>query len=171
LIYARDHEGSLAAAAMESNGADELITDRISGLMDAFIQEEQRLLVQRGLAADAGFRSTARLLGLASVLAFVFFVTGGLWVRRETGRRHRVEVELCKATESVKTLSGLLPMCAHCKSIRDDNGYWNRIEAYIQEHSEATFSHGMCENCLRLHYPDIADKVLKNVRKDPPPAG
>ena len=55
--------------------------------------------------------------------------------------------ELQKVIDNVKTLSGLLPICSHCKKIRDDKGYWNQIEGYIQAHSDAEFSHGMCPEC------------------------
>lgn len=55
--------------------------------------------------------------------------------------------KLQKVIDNVKTLSGLLPICSHCKKIRDDKGYWNRIESYIQENSDAEFSHGMCPEC------------------------
>jgi len=60
--------------------------------------------------------------------------------------------ELKSALSQVKALSGLLPICAHCKKIRDDKGYWKQIEAYIQENSEAKFSHGICHNCAQKHY-------------------
>ena len=60
----------------------------------------------------------------------------------------------------IKTLSGLLPICARCKKIRDDRGYWNHVEQYIQQHTEARFSHGMCPACIRECYPEVADKVL-----------
>ena len=63
--------------------------------------------------------------------------------------------ELHKALEEVKILSGFLPICASCKKIRDDNGYWNQIEAYISEHSKAEFSHGICPECAQKLYPDI----------------
>ena len=66
--------------------------------------------------------------------------------------------ELHKALEEVKTLSGFLPICASCKKIRDDKGYWNQIEAYISEHSEAEFSHGICPECAQKLYPDIYTK-------------
>ena len=52
----------------------------------------------------------------------------------------------------VKTLSGLLPICASCKKIRDDKGYWNQIESYIHKHSEAEFSHGICPECMDKIY-------------------
>ncbi|WDP89035.1 MAG: DUF3365 domain-containing protein [Desulfobacter sp.] len=66
--------------------------------------------------------------------------------------------DLKKAMSEIKTLSGLLPICAHCKKIRDDQGYWNSLELYLQEHSDATFSHGICQDCLKLHYPDYTPK-------------
>lgn len=73
--------------------------------------------------------------------------------------------ELLKAMERIKTLSGLLPICAVCKKIRDDKGYWNQIESYIQKHSDAEFSHGMCPGCSDKLYGDkkwyISMKKLK----------
>ena len=55
--------------------------------------------------------------------------------------------EIESALIKIKTLSGLLPICATCKKIRDDKGYWNQIESYIHEHTEADFSHGLCPDC------------------------
>lgn len=63
--------------------------------------------------------------------------------------------ELEKALAEVKTLSGLLPICSSCKKIRDDKGYWNQIEAYIQDHSEVDFSHSICPDCAKKIYPDL----------------
>lgn len=63
--------------------------------------------------------------------------------------------ELQMALTEVKTLSGLFPICASCKKIRDDTGYWNQIESYISERSEAKFSHGICPECLEELYPDL----------------
>ena len=70
--------------------------------------------------------------------------------------RFRKEKEKAeKALEKVKKLSGLLPICSHCKKIRDDKGYWNRIETYIQKHSEAEFSHSICKACVKKLYPEL----------------
>jgi PAS domain S-box-containing protein len=63
--------------------------------------------------------------------------------------------ELKGALAQVKMLSGLLPICSHCKKIRDDKGYWNQIEAYLTKHSEAKFSHGICKECAKKYYPDF----------------
>ena len=61
---------------------------------------------------------------------------------------------LKNALENVKTLSGLLPICANCKRIRDDKGCWNQIEVYIKDHSDANFSHGLCPTCSEKLYPE-----------------
>ena len=64
--------------------------------------------------------------------------------------------ELLTALDKVKLLNGLLPICASCKKIRDDKGYWNQIEVYVRDHSEAEFTHGICPDCAReLGYPEI----------------
>lgn len=63
--------------------------------------------------------------------------------------------ELKEASSEIKILSGFLPICSSCKKIRDDNGYWKQLEAYIQEHSEAAFSHGICQECAKKLYPDF----------------
>lgn len=64
--------------------------------------------------------------------------------------------ELKTALEKVKQLGGMLPICANCKKIRDDNGYWNQIESYIREHSEVEFSHSICPECVKKLYPELS---------------
>lgn len=63
--------------------------------------------------------------------------------------------ELRDALAKVKTLSGFLPICSHCKKIRDDKGYWTQLENYIRDHSDAEFSHSVCQECAEKYYPDI----------------
>lgn len=64
-------------------------------------------------------------------------------------------MELQAALDKVKQLSGLLPICSHCKKIRDDEGYWQQVEVYIRDHSEAEFSHGICPECMKSFYGDF----------------
>jgi hypothetical protein len=66
-----------------------------------------------------------------------------------------VIVKLQQALAQVKRLSGFLPICASCKKIRDDQGYWQQVEAYIRDHSEAEFSHGLCPECAKKLYPEL----------------
>jgi PAS domain S-box-containing protein len=75
--------------------------------------------------------------------------------KRTEDERERLVKDLQKALAEIKHLSGLLPICSGCKKIRDDKGYWNQIEEYISAHSEATFSHGLCPECLKKLYPDL----------------
>lgn len=69
--------------------------------------------------------------------------------------RDKVIKELKQALSEVKTLRGFLPICSSCKKVRDDKGYWTQIEAYIRDHSEAEFTHGICPECMKKLYPDF----------------
>lgn len=74
----------------------------------------------------------------------------------ELTRRKKLIIQLEKALADVKKLSGLLPICASCKKIRDDKGSWQALESYIAGHSEADFSHGFCPECFKRLYPEVA---------------
>jgi tetratricopeptide (TPR) repeat protein len=67
--------------------------------------------------------------------------------------------ELEQAQDKVQTLSGLLPICAQCKKIRDDQGFWEQLETYIHKHSAAEFSHGICPDCAHQLYPEYMDDI------------
>ena len=69
--------------------------------------------------------------------------------------------ELASALEHIKVLRGILPICVHCKKVRDDKGYWEQVERYLEAHSELGFTHGICPDCLRKHFPEYADDILK----------
>ena len=74
--------------------------------------------------------------------------------RKQTEQeRERLIAELQAAMANIKTLSGFLPICAHCKNIRDDQGYWRSVEEYVRTHAEVDFSHGICPRCLEKHFP------------------
>ena len=72
--------------------------------------------------------------------------------------RKKLIGDLQEALAKVKLLSGLLPICSSCKNIRDEEGYWHQVEAYIRDHSEADFSHSVCPRCARTLYPDYFDE-------------
>ena len=75
--------------------------------------------------------------------------------KRVFEEREKLIVELEKALSDVRKLGGLLPICSSCKKIRNDEGYWQQIEVYIKEHSEADFSHGICPDCVKKLYPEF----------------
>jgi sigma-B regulation protein RsbU (phosphoserine phosphatase) len=74
-------------------------------------------------------------------------------------------IELEDALSRIKQLSGFLPICSSCKKIRDDKGYWNQIEQYIRDHSEAEFSHGICPDCAKKLYPGIYNGKADSPKK------
>lgn len=91
------------------------------------------------------------------------FDAGELRARVEVGRR-TVELqdsltakaeELRSALDQIKTLRGIVPICATCKKVRDDQGYWKQVEIYVRDHTEASFSHGVCPECMDKYYPDV----------------
>ncbi len=77
---------------------------------------------------------------------------------RESESRHRDLVSELQATlANVRTLRGLLPICASCKGIRDDHGYWSKVEQYLSEHADVRFTHGLCPECYARLYPDLGE--------------
>lgn len=72
-------------------------------------------------------------------------------------------IELEMALSQIKTLQGLIPMCASCQKVRDDQGYWQQVEDYLMKHSEAAFSHALCPDCLKKHYPEY-EKIKSKKR-------
>jgi PAS domain S-box-containing protein len=92
-------------------------------------------------------------------------------VTRDITERARMEAErdnlirqLRLALAEVKNLEGMLPICGHCKKIRDDKGYWNQLETYITEHTDATFTHGVCPDCAEVMRQDLRDRRARERR-------
>jgi succinate dehydrogenase/fumarate reductase cytochrome b subunit len=100
--------------------------------------------------ANWWFWHVQRLTAYIVVLYFLFHV-----LHRIERIKERLIVQLQDALADVKQLSGMLPICASCKKIRDDGGYWKQIESYIIEHSEAEFSHGLCPDCAKKAYQEL----------------
>jgi CheY-like chemotaxis protein len=80
-------------------------------------------------------------------------------------RLSRALTELQSALDEIKTLNGLIPICSYCKKIRDDQGYWEEVDTYISERSEAVFSHGMCPACYKTRYPKYYKRHNKRSEK------
>jgi PAS domain S-box-containing protein len=78
--------------------------------------------------------------------------------KRADAEREKLIQELQDALVDIKTLSGLVPICSTCKKIRDDKGFWTQVESFIQEHSQARFSHGICPDCMKKLYPEFIPK-------------
>ncbi len=97
-------------------------------------------------------------LRLSFYLIVVFLVSS---LKQSFDEQGKLVLELKKALDEIKTLSGFLPICASCKKIRDDKGYWNEVEKYVTDHSDAQFSHGLCPECAEKLYPEYFKKKMQ----------
>ncbi len=86
--------------------------------------------------------------------------------KRIEEEREKAIIELREALEDIKTLHGIIPICAHCKKIRDDEGYWHQVEVYVRDHSDAEFSHSLCAECMKELYPEEAGEILGGAEDD-----
>jgi hypothetical protein len=109
-----------------------------------------------------------QLTGTALIVAFVVVnVLGGItarqihyWKRQQFVallRQTELRASLEQALAEIKTLRGILPICSHCKRVRDDTGYWQQVEVYVRDRTYAEFSHSICPACLQAHYEDLLD--------------
>lgn len=112
---------------------------------------------------EAAEKSQARLeritigLTLAGIiLSLVIAVVATYLVSKARRKLQAQNYALQKALAEIKTLHGIIPICSHCKKIRDEKGLWNRLEEYIRNHSDAKFSHGICPSCREKHYAEFS---------------
>ncbi|HOS97912.1 MAG TPA: PAS domain-containing protein [Deltaproteobacteria bacterium] len=147
----------------------DLIVDSDLGRMtELYTQHGPSLLIPNGLHAEGWYPSVG---GQRRYLIFdaapIHHRNGELLGAVETlqditalkemeEEKERLNAELREALNQIKTLSGLIPICAACKKIRDDKGYWNQLENYLEEHSDAVFSHGLCPECFQEYFPEAA---------------
>jgi PAS domain S-box-containing protein len=110
--------------------------------------------------------SLSPIRDLAGRITHYVAVKEDITARKQTeAERVQLIQELQAALANVKSLSGLLPICSGCKKIRDDKGYWSQVESYVQMHSEATFTHGLCPDCIKKYYPELGDVRPGDSRK------
>ena len=162
MIALYNQQGFAAVSKTDANGESRMVFGNARDLLKAFSLEEQRLLDARDASEGTDARNATRLLVFGSGLAAVLLVFASFLTSREMNRRRRVEKErekiigeLQTALAEVKTLSGMIPICAWCKNVRNDAGYWSTVEQYVRTHTAATFSHGMCPDCVKKFEADL----------------
>lgn len=109
-----------------------------------------------GLADEDYLKGWRRevLLACVEVALFICLTLVATWsIHRAWSRQQAVHADLERLFAEVKTLGGMLPICGHCKKVRDDKGYWNQIETYLNEHTNAEFTHGICPDCAKEVFP------------------
>lgn len=167
-IALRKAQGFEAARDRVESGVGKREMDEIRILISLMKKEGNDLLEQRAVEVQRSRRKMILAFSLASVLAFVFVCMTYFLIRRYIAKGKKVSKEreqlidrLQSALSQVKELSGLLPICASCKNIKDDEGYWKQIEVYIRDHSTAEFSHSLCPTCIEKLYPEFAHIITK----------
>ena len=163
LVDIYKQQGAVAVLRTEQTGEGKTVTGHALDILKTFSTEEQKLLDARDAVEQADYLSAERLLIVGSVLAVALLVLANIMASREMARRQRMEIErekliaeLQRTLAEVKTLSGLIPICAWCKSVRNDQGYWQTVEQYVHSHSDASFSHSICPSCQEKFKDEIA---------------
>lgn len=115
------------------------------------------------LSAPADQLTSAAIIGafvLANILGALTARQVHYWKRRQFVtmlRQAELSAKLEQALAEIKTLRGILPICSHCKRVRDDTGYWQQVEVYVRDRSYAEFSHSICPTCIDRHYGELID--------------
>lgn len=144
------------------------ITDRWGCLVTALVpifNSENKLMAMLGMDFNSdewnkiillqSLLPASLTLFIVMLITFVSYLNYNRSVcKQQYEKERKTAAALQKALAEVKTLNGMLPICASCKKIRDDKGYWNQIESYIQKHSQADFSHSLCPECAKRLYPE-----------------
>ena len=152
---AEEMKGRPVSALLPSHQLEEL-TDIYSQLKrgEWIARYESERLTKQGEKIDVSLTlspikdAAGNVMGVSSIERDITIV------KREEEERLKLIEELTEALRNIKTLRGLLPICASCKKIRDDRGYWQKVESYIAEHTNAAFTHGLCPDCLDKLYPE-----------------
>lgn len=109
----------------------------------------------------ANYLSLMLSYGIAAILgSLIIYIAGHMLDKKEREQQELIK-SLQRALLEIKTLQGIVPICSFCKKIRDDKGFWSQVESYVSYHTEAEFSHGVCPDCQKEHYPEIFNNKKK----------
>ena len=127
-----------------------MFEDRFNGAFEVYVNVTQQMQRLKSM-----FWRSYVIFSLVICILLSLIVVFSLRMDKAAKEREHMITELQDALAEVRKLRGIIPICASCKKVRDDKGYWNQIELYIREHSEADFSHGICPECAKNLYPDL----------------
>ncbi|MBN2705341.1 MAG: PAS domain S-box protein [Deltaproteobacteria bacterium] len=160
--YDTDHITDMTILQINTMAPEEIMAEMENARAERRGYFNFRHRLANGEIREVEAYSSPIFLGERQVL---FSIIHDISARKKIEReKEELIVRLEKALEEVKVLSGLLPICASCKNIRDDQGYWQQIEAYLGEHAEVEFTHGICPDCIRKLYPELANEIIEQPR-------
>lgn len=168
-LYNFSHEEFLDMNIQEIIPGDFLVKNRLemidSTRSEGHWEQEQQHQKKNKIEFYANIK-VSPLFSDDLLVAFIFIIRDITERKERESEREKLIQELSEALHRIKTLEGLIPICASCKKIRSDEGYWEDVEVYIRNHSKADFTHGLCPDCTKEMYPDIYDKLKKKGKID-----
>lgn len=156
--------------------SDEIVGKKAFDFLPPDVASKRKAMIQKAIDSKKPVREIDERNGIVldnslfpildssgEVSRIAVFATDITERKKAEKEKEKLIEELQGALKEIKTLSGLIPICAHCKKIRDDKGYWNSLESYIESHTEGQFSHGLCPHCMDEIYAD--EKWYKEKKK------
>ena len=124
--------------------------------LSSYARNKANGFMERAEESQARLENITVILTLSGVVLSVLIAIAAIGLVNKTEKKLREDKNrLQKALDEIKTLQGIIPICSHCKKIRDDSGVWNKIEEYIHTHSDVECSHGVCPDCASKHYSEF----------------
>lgn len=127
-----------------------MLEDTFNGAFEVYVNVTEQMQRLKAL-----FWRSYIIFSIIICMLLILIVVFSFKIDKAARERENIILELQDALAEVITLRGIIPICSSCKKVRDDKGYWNQIESYIRDHSEADFSHGICPECAKELYPDL----------------
>jgi len=159
LIALRNRKDFETARQLFLSGKGKQIMDQIRSTIRRVDDEQNPLSYLRTERVEESTHFASMIILVGCILSVVIAGLAFVIINRDVNHMRQAEAEksslvhqLQEALRNIKTLSGLLPICSHCKKIRDDKGYWHAVETYVISHTEAEFSHGICPDCLERFF-------------------
>lgn len=166
-VYAR--QGQQAAQQVETAPEDADTTEKAITDLEKFTTDEEKQVDTSDATEQKDYHRAAHVLVAGSILVAALLILANWIASREMTRRRKSEAKqreliekLQNALAEVKTLSGMIPICGWCKSVRNDSGFWQSVEQYVRAKTDATFTHGMCPACQEKFKADIAKATASN---------
>ena len=153
-----------AETITKAKGADHVLMLETKMLeLSSYARKKASRFLENAESKRSKLETITIFLTMTGVLfsALIAFITTFVVVKSEK-KLQEEKNKLQDALDEIKTLRGIIPICSHCRQVRDDEGLWKQIEEYIRTHSEAMFSHGICPDCLKEHYPEQHDVIMGN---------
>ncbi len=127
-----------------------MLENKFNGAFEVYVNVTEQMQRLKAL-----FWRSYIIFSLVICIFLILIVVFSFRMDKAAKERENIILELQDALAEVITLRGIIPICSSCKKVRDDKGYWNQIESYIRDHSEADFSHSICPECAKELYPDL----------------